>query len=216
MKTSWAITGTDQRVQRLRYRAPDGRTKTISPVFTPYHGGSPVCQGGEERRGHPEGLFKRPRPSGRGTGFTVKEVCQRLRKSRRQVYRYLRMGRLRPCAQVLGQWLFAPADIARWTTQGLPKRLRVFFWDVSFSSLSSREHRDFILGRLLELGDREAIRWVFRTYPRPALVAFLKGRGTDVLSRRNWHFWSSQLGIDRKGLRASSWRHAGRSWGGIQ
>jgi len=39
--------------------------------FTPYHGGRPARQGGEEWRGRPEGLFQRPRPLGRGTGFTA-------------------------------------------------------------------------------------------------------------------------------------------------
>ncbi len=40
--------------------------------FTPYHGGRPVRQGGEEWSGRPEGLFQRPRPLGRDTGFTVR------------------------------------------------------------------------------------------------------------------------------------------------
>ena len=40
--------------------------------FTPYHGGSPACEGGEEGRGNPEGLFQKPRLSSRGTGFTAR------------------------------------------------------------------------------------------------------------------------------------------------
>lgn len=47
-------------------------------TFTPYHGGSPVCEprtlvrgeGGEERCRRPEGLSPKPRLRSRGTGFT--------------------------------------------------------------------------------------------------------------------------------------------------
>jgi len=38
--------------------------------FTPYHGGSRACEGGEERRGKPGGLSPKPRLTSRGTGFT--------------------------------------------------------------------------------------------------------------------------------------------------
>src|SRR3989338_1907883 len=52
-------------VERLLGEAARGET-----AFTPYHGGRPARQGGEEWRGRPEGSFQRPRPLGRGTGFT--------------------------------------------------------------------------------------------------------------------------------------------------
>ena len=53
-------------VERLLGEAARGET-----AFTPYHGGRPARQGGEEWRGRPEGSFQRPRPLGRGTGFTL-------------------------------------------------------------------------------------------------------------------------------------------------
>ena len=65
----------------------------------------------------------------------VEEVCRRLRKSRRQVYRYLRTGRLRPCVRVLGQWLFAASEVERFGQDPVPSRLRPFFWDVQLESL---------------------------------------------------------------------------------
>ena len=50
--------------------------------FTPYHGGGPACEGGEERRGNPEGLSPKPRLSSRGTGFTA-QVMARVRAETR-------------------------------------------------------------------------------------------------------------------------------------
>ena len=147
--------------------------------------------------------------------LTATAICRRLGKSRRQVYRYLRTGRLRPCGRVLGQWLFAEHAVDRFAHGTLPTHLRHFFWDTQLSALSAEQHRDFILARLLEHGDRQALNWVFRTYSKEVLVTFLKGRGAEVLSRQAWSFWSAQPGLSTKALAGRSWRRRGRSWGGL-
>ena len=147
--------------------------------------------------------------------LTTRDVCARLHKSRRQLYRYLRTGRLRPCARVWGQWLFAKLDVDRFTQTGVPMNLRRFFWDVRLSTLSAEGHRDFILSRILEYGDRDASKWARRTYPRAELVAFLLGRGADILSKRAWHFWAVQLGVKPTQRRKESWRARGRVLGGV-
>lgn len=147
--------------------------------------------------------------------LTVIDVSRRLRKSRRQVYRYLRAGRLTPCARVLGQWLFAPADVARMTRSRPPAAVRPFFWDVPLSSLDPDRHRDVILARLLEFGDQRALAWAFRRYPRKLVAAFLKGRGAELLSRRSWAFWASLFGARGRRAASKSWRVRGRHWGGL-
>jgi hypothetical protein len=147
--------------------------------------------------------------------LTVRDACRRLGKSRRQLYRYLRTGRLRPCAQVLGQWLFSPAEVEAAASGGIPSRFRRLFWDVRLSDLSPPQHRDFILTRILEFGDQTALRWLFTAYPRKELVTFLEGRGAERLSRRTWNFWSLYLGPPRRTRRRRSWRSHGRAWGGV-
>ena len=160
------------------------------------------------------------RPDGRTEAtvspvLTVAEVCRRLRKSRRQVYRYLTAERLRPRAQILGQWLFDQAEVHRFARRGLPAFLRPLFWDVPLSSLDVDRHEELILGRLLEFGDRQAIGWVSRTYPRDRLAAFVRGRGQELLTRRAWGFWASLLGVPPRESRKARWRHRGRHWGGV-
>lgn len=147
--------------------------------------------------------------------MTVNEVCRRLRKSRRQIYRYVRLGRLQPCAKVLDQWLFDRAQVDQCQRAGVPRRLRRFFWDVEGSSLSTTQHRNFILARLLELGDREALRWVLRRYPQRELADFLTHRGAEVLSARSLSFWARQVGATSRQRPRSSWRRRGRAWGGL-
>ncbi|MBI3322629.1 MAG: helix-turn-helix domain-containing protein [Candidatus Omnitrophica bacterium] len=147
--------------------------------------------------------------------LTVQQVCRRLKKSRRQIYRYLQAGRLTACARILGQWLFDPSAVEGLERAPLPRSFRRFFWDTPLSGLSADTHRDFILGRLLERGDWQAAQWVFRTYPRASVREFLKGRGRDVLSERGWRFWALVLGLKSGRRPQTRWRRAGRRWGGI-
>ena len=44
--------------------------------------------------------------------------------------------------------------------EGVPPRLGRFFWDCDPAALSLRRHRNFIIYRLLDQGDWEAIRWL--------------------------------------------------------
>lgn len=169
-----------------------------------------------------EQILRLKRPGGGGRSgdrieplLTVQQVCRRLKKSRRQVYRYLRAGRLTACARILGQWLFDAQQMDRFNEASLPASFRRFFWDVPLSSLSVERHRDFILGRLLEWGDREALRWVVRSYSPDVLREFLRGRGSEILSERNQRFWASVLELKRFESATRSWRRRGRAWGGM-
>ena len=146
--------------------------------------------------------------------LTVQEVCRRLHRSRRQIYRYLRAGRLKACARILGQWLFSEEEIRLFQSGRLPEFLRPFFWDVRVADLSPKNHQEFILGRLLESGDRQAVDWTLKIYSREALLSFLRGRGEAVLSKRARNFWILLLGAGVRRPGREAWRRRGRSWGG--
>ncbi|ACX51959.1 hypothetical protein Adeg_0817 [Ammonifex degensii KC4] len=53
----------------------------------------------------------------------------------------------------------------------VPERFRVIFWDVRPESLDVREHKRFIIERVLEFGDEDAYRWMFATYADEEIVA---------------------------------------------
>jgi len=46
-----------------------------------------------------------------------------------------------------------------------------------------------VIGRLLEDGDRDDLAWLFRSYGRERLTAWLRQRGARQLSRRSRAFW---------------------------
>ena len=71
----------------------------------------------------------------------------------------------------------------------LPKSLRPYFWDYSFSSLSLLEDKELIIRRLLTNGSWDTICWLRKQIGDQELRDWLlahKGRG---LSPRQLRFW---------------------------
>lgn len=149
--------------------------------------------------------------------LSVGDVCRLLRRSRRQVYRYINRGNLKPCARILDQWLFAREEVERFQREKVPSSLRPLFWDVKLSDLDANRHRDFILARLLEYGDTKALRWARRCYSRNEFIDFLENRGADVLPIRVLLFWAKIFGAKKAETHAkSSWRRRASNWPGAR
>jgi len=73
--------------------------------------------------------------------------------------------------------------------RSLPEKLRPYFWDYRFSSLSLSTDRDLIIRRLLANGSWDSICWLRRRIGDGELRNWLlahKGRG---LSPRQLRFW---------------------------
>ncbi len=56
------------------------------------------------------------------------------------------------------------------------------------------EHPDFVIGRLLEEGDGDDLRWLTATFGEDELVSWLGQRGQRQLSIRSFAFWTTLLG----------------------
>lgn len=77
----------------------------------------------------------------------------------------------------------------------LPNSLKKYFWEVDFNRLDFKKRIEYVTLRLLEYGDVEALRWLFRNIPKKKIKEVIeKRRG---LSPRSLYFWSSFLGINR-------------------
>lgn len=149
--------------------------------------------------------------------LTVVEVCRILRRSRRQVYRYIHRGNLKPCVRILDQWLFAKEEVERFRRDRALTLLRPFFWDIKLSDLDTDRHRDFILARLLEYGDQKALRWARWRYSKNEFIDFLENRGADILPIRDLLFWAKMFGAKKAEAHArSSGRRRANTWPGTQ
>jgi hypothetical protein len=75
----------------------------------------------------------------------------------------------------------------------LPRRLHQFFWDADPVKIHLRQHAAYIIARLLEHGDLEAIRWLLANYTEPEIASVVKQ--SQQLSRKTANFWRLRLGI---------------------
>ena len=81
----------------------------------------------------------------------------------------------------------------------LPPMLHKFFWDVDASKVNPAKSDQYIINRLLDKGDLEAVRWILHTYPRRSIIETLKHR-LDF-SPKTAVFWSRYLGIPREEIK---------------
>jgi len=75
----------------------------------------------------------------------------------------------------------------------LPEFLRPLFWEVDFDRLRVRGHERYIIERVLEYGDDEAIRWLYHTFGPRAIGDVV--RRSRKISRNTATLWALVLDI---------------------
>lgn len=80
----------------------------------------------------------------------------------------------------------------------LPKSLRGTFWAYDFAKMDPHRHKKTVIGQILNWGDRQATRWLFRFYgPKEvARVASTIPRG--AWDKKSLVFWDLILRIKPK------------------
>ncbi|HAH32535.1 MAG TPA: hypothetical protein DCL44_09515 [Elusimicrobia bacterium] len=143
---------------------------------------------------------------------TVAQAARILGRTRRQIYRYIETGLLKPEAKLLGEWLLDAAEVAHTAhsplaVQPLPKKLRFLFPEYDISKLNAGRDKTLVISRVLENGGLDEIKWVFKRYRRDELSDFIKEDGTRLLGSRSLRLWS--LVLDAKPKPVPAWRNAG-------
>ncbi len=91
----------------------------------------------------------------------------------------------------------------------LPPTTRSFFQEYIFEKLDPAQHRELIIERLLAYGNREEIRWLYQTYGKDQLRAWVSEMGAWRLSRLRYNLWCVifMLQPDREILKNRIWPH---------
>ncbi len=64
------------------------------------------------------------------------------------------------------------------------------FWDVEVSALDMETHAGYIIPRVMDYGDWDAVRFVFRYYPEPILRnALIKAPALQMLTINFFHIY---------------------------
>ena len=69
-----------------------------------------------------------------------------------------------------------------------PVTLKKYFWDVDFKKLNPSKNPYFVIERILEYGDENAVKWMMNNFNRPQIKqTLLKRKG---LSGKSANYWS--------------------------
>lgn len=129
----------------------------------------------------------------------LSQVCRRLGKTRRQVYRYIQKGLLLPAGKFLGEWLVDPRGIEILRDRGRrftppPDSIWVLYPEYDPSDLHPFRDATVIVPKIMEQGDWREIAWMLRTYSTQWLKNWMDQEGWR-LSPRGARFWSWWLGV---------------------
>lgn len=89
----------------------------------------------------------------------------------------------------------ADAGVSEPMGDSLPDSLRRYFWETDRESVSWEHDRDYIVARLLAVGDLDAIRWLRRQLGDEPLRGFLVRRRCRGLSPQQMRFWEIVLDL---------------------
>ena len=75
----------------------------------------------------------------------------------------------------------------------VPKHFYRFFWDIDPSTLDTKKRSQYVVGRILEVGNLDAFGWLREIYP----TSYIRGvnetvKGISDKSRNFWKIWLEQ------------------------
>ncbi|MGB8951721.1 MAG: hypothetical protein WCC06_03535 [Candidatus Aminicenantales bacterium] len=75
------------------------------------------------------------------------------------------------------------------------KNLKPLFWETNVDNVDIQKNKDYIIERILEFGDKPAVKWLLATYPLSVIKKTLEeSRG---ISKKSRNFWEFLLGSQR-------------------
>ena len=81
----------------------------------------------------------------------------------------------------------------------IPTQIKKYFWDVKTDRLNDVEYPYFVIGRILEYGDENAVKWMVKKFQK-SLIAKTLFKSRD-LSPKSAEYWAATLGLPRNKIR---------------
>jgi len=77
----------------------------------------------------------------------------------------------------------------------LPPFLHALFWEFNVKGIDIAQHADTIMGRIMERGNWQAMRWLRDVYHTDQIISYLGRRGKKVLPPREVNYWAFVSGV---------------------
>jgi len=75
----------------------------------------------------------------------------------------------------------------------IPRHLLPLFWDVNLDNFDPKAYPEYAIGRVLELGDESAVKWLKETFSEADIKRVIATERR--LSRKSANFWALVYGI---------------------
>lgn len=70
----------------------------------------------------------------------------------------------------------------------VPKRLKKYFWDTDIKGLDIQKHKKYVIERILEMGDEQAVAWLKNNFSEKEIIKVLeKNNRLSLLSLNYWN-----------------------------
>jgi hypothetical protein len=78
----------------------------------------------------------------------------------------------------------------------IPDRTKRLFWDVDQEKIDIRDHRSYIIRRIMDYGNVDDVNWMMKIYTSDEMIQVVKKR--RGLSRKSAYFWSTYFNIPKE------------------
>jgi len=80
-----------------------------------------------------------------------------------------------------------------------PEFLKKYFWDIDFDKINLESRKTYVLKRLLEYGDEDAVDWMWKNFKKRDIKDTLSNfRG---YSQKSANFWALILNIKKENVK---------------
>lgn len=77
------------------------------------------------------------------------------------------------------------------SSQPIPPYITKYFWGDNLNDLDTERNKTYIVQTLLNIGDRDALRWMFSHYPKTYVAELIPSLKLDPRSRNFWNLYFS-------------------------
>ena len=81
----------------------------------------------------------------------------------------------------------------------LPQNMQPLFWDIDWDKLDIGKNRNFIIERVLNMGDEHALNWLWQSFELADILSVVKD--SRRLSKKTARCWQNYFGLKEDEMR---------------
>jgi len=81
----------------------------------------------------------------------------------------------------------------------IPESFKIYFWDVNIDEIDLEKHKRFVIERILNYGDHQALFWLKENYDETMIKEAVKK--SRNLTRKTARFWQAYFNLSEEEMR---------------